>query len=91
MCEFATLNNEAKFIIEKNEYFKQNYILCDFKCENKIIEFDGEYWHKNSIEKDKNRDNYLLTKGFKTLRISDNEYINDEEKIVNKCINFLMD
>lgn len=36
------------------------------------IEYDGWYWHKNQIEKDKRRDYYTISRGIKVLRYRSN-------------------
>ena len=84
---FAKLNGEEIFYDKINN----NTILVDFKCGNKIIEFDGEYWHSKpeQIEKDKLRDNYLISKGYHILRVKESDYKNDKEKIITECLMFL--
>lgn len=88
ICRFAKLNGEEYFIVNQNEL---NNILVDFKCGNKIIEFDGDYWHssKNQIKIDKLRNKFLLNKGYQILRIKENEYIINAEKTVKKCVKFI--
>ena len=33
------------------------------------VEYDGNYWHKNKVEKDKERNEWLISNGYKVLRI----------------------
>jgi len=89
-CYFAELNNEYKVFLNKNERntVNKHVIYLDFKYRNKIIEFDGLYWHKNK-ENDTLRDGILNTRGFKILRISDIDYNNDPQTTINRCINFI--
>jgi hypothetical protein len=63
----------------------------DFKCGNKIIEFDGDYWHSkpDQIERDRLRDEYLTGKGYEVLRIKEGEYKLNKGKIINECVEFL--
>lgn len=65
-------------------------IMVDFLCENKIIEYDGDYWHKDKKDIDKKRDSFLKSKGYKILRILDSEYRKNKGIILNECINFLI-
>lgn len=88
ICRFAKLNGEEYFIVNK---FGINNIFVDFKCGNKIIEFDGDYWHSSKQQKsiDKIRDNFLSSKGYKILRIKESEFKIEESKIIKKCIKFI--
>ena len=49
---------------------------------NVVIECDGEYWHRNSKEKDDIKDSYLHNKGFMTFRLPEKRIM--EEKI--ECV-----
>lgn len=95
-CYFAELNYEKSIKITSkdrkkfnnfNKLNKYNYFV-DFMNDNKIIEYDGEYWHLDK-EKDLIKDNFLKYKGYKILRISDKQYKNNKEKVLNDCIEFL--
>jgi len=57
----------------------------------KIIEYDGEYYHDK--EHDDKRDDVLKKMGFKTLRISSDDFNrnNKSEVIIDKCVGFLND
>lgn len=85
---FGELNSEYT-IYTHQEWGK--LIKLDFKYENKIIEFDGDYWHSKpeQIEKDNLRDGYLTPKGYKILRIKESEYMNNPLLITEKCIKFI--
>lgn len=37
------------------------------------IEYDGKFWHENKDTKDRRRDNFIKSKGFKILRIKGNK------------------
>jgi very-short-patch-repair endonuclease len=84
---FKELNNEWYVKNTNNFYF------VDFKCGNKIIEFDGIYWHRNSKEKDEIRNTVYKNLGYQILIISENDLIDKKSKIsdelINKCIKFL--
>ena len=38
-----------------------------------VIECDGSYWHRDSVEKDANRDAWLVTRGYRILRLPETE------------------
>lgn len=40
--------------------------------------------------KDKKRDNYLSKLGYKILRIKEADYKKDPQKVIRKCIKFLL-
>lgn len=95
-CYFAELNYEKSITITEDDrkYFsnyeklnKTRYVL-DFVYDNKIIEFDGKYWHMDE-EKETAKDVFLNSKGFKILHITDGEYFSDKQETLNKCIKFL--
>lgn len=81
-------NHEYKLKLEK-------VILPDFidTSSNKIIEFDGVYWHgkvgHGNLEREKKRDLILQQNGYDVLHISENDYKNNKNDIIQKCIHFL--
>ena len=95
---FATFNNGVKDDSgSNNEYRLQlsdSFILPDFFdiTLNKIIEFDGTYYHRNtpenSLREDK-RDKMIIDGGYEVLHINESEYKKDKQKVINKCIDFL--
>ena len=92
-CYFNELNHE--FILHmsegfKNEHIKANkkYYKLDFVLENKVIEFDGIYYH-NDKEKDMVQDKFLQSKGFLILRIPEMEFVNNPQETIEKCLKFL--
>lgn len=85
---FAELNKEYMFYVHE-KWCK--VFSVDFKCGNKIIEFDGDYWHSSDKQKsiDKMRDSFLRERGYSILRITEMEFNNNNEKTINKCLKFL--
>jgi very-short-patch-repair endonuclease len=85
---FAKLNGEEVFHVNQDDL---KIIMVDFKCGNRIIEFDGDYWHDNTKQKiiDKKRDEYLKSKGYNIMRIWESEYLKNKNKIINKCLKFI--
>ena len=63
---------------------KYGYII-DFAIPKKkiVIECDGERWHPLGNKHDKNRDNFLINKGWTILRFRGKEI----EANINFCIN----
>lgn len=96
-CKFSELNIEKKiYITDKDKYslpevidkLNKNCYFIDFIFNNKIIEFDGTYYHKDK-DKDMAKDKFLNLKGYEVLHIDELEYKNYPEQILNKCIQFL--
>ena len=98
-----------QFILKNdNEECKNNRFLYDLKFENKIIEFNGDYWHMNpdiydsdfvnpytnlSAEEKWNFDEIKLEcaiqNGYDVLTIWEQEYNENKEATIQKCIKFL--
>lgn len=54
------------------------------------VEYDGEYWHKNTKDRDRKRNYFVLSQGYKILRIKGNREIPSKRQIieaVNKLLN----
>lgn len=65
-----------------------------FMCQGiKIdVEYDGYYWHKDSEQKDKNRDKFFIINGYKVFRIkSKNGSKVPTEKQLRKAIDWLLE
>lgn len=63
----------------------------DFLYKNKIIEFDGVYWH-NSVAnpmRESFRDERLIEVGYEVFHISETDYLENPQIEVSKCLNFL--
>jgi len=95
---FATLNDgEVKDIGINMEYFlmlSTKNVFPDFfvKDINKIIEFDGDYWHSESrgnVGRDKQRDDILNSGGYDVLHIKEIDFKMDCDSVINKCLCFL--
>ena len=69
-------------------YFLDFYI----KDNNKIIEFDGDYWHEVHVSKkrEKPREDRLRELGYvNILRVKERDYNNDPAATVKKCLDFI--
>lgn len=95
---FATLKNGiTDFTGGNNEYrmkLENIVLLPDFyvKNKNKIIEFDGTYYHRNNPENKKRsliRDQELINEGFEIFHVSEYEYSKNPEKVLSECLEFL--
>lgn len=95
---FATYKNGIKDNSGKNNEFRLNLIsgviLPDFFHLNlgKIIEFDGIYYHRNNPEntlREVKRDKLIFESGYEVLHVSESEYKQNKEEVINKCIKFL--
>jgi len=64
-------------------------MIVDFKYGNKIIEYNGQYWHNS--EKDNIRYDILKRMCYDVLVITSDEYNKNKKpkEIINKCLNFL--
>jgi very-short-patch-repair endonuclease len=100
---FAELNdNKEKDLSGNNNELRlrlnEKLILPDFIDTNlnKIIEFDGTYWHKvknKNYSFDDNPDikkqKLIIENGYTVLHINEFDYNNDKQGTVEKCLNFL--
>ena len=100
---FAELNdNKEKDLSGNNNELRlrlnEKLILPDFIDTNlnKIIEFDGTYWHKvknKNYSFDNNpdikRQKLIIENGYTVLHINELDYKNDKQGTVEKCLNFL--
>ena len=62
-----------------DNYFLDICIL-DFKLN---IEYDSNYWHSFTEEKDRKRDDLLLSYGYNIIRIKSDRKIPEESYIIN--------
>lgn len=97
---FATVNGTDEESNVFNEYMvhddrsKNNYFL-DFyvKDNNKVIEFDGDYWHgekRGNQTRDRLREEALNKLGFTNiLHVKERDYKENPEAIVQKCVEFI--
>ena len=95
---FATLNEDKIDDSGKNHEYRlrlnDKYILPDFYIPsiNKIIEFDGTYYHRETPEnkkRERERDISIKENNIEVLHISESEYRKNKEKTIKKCIDFL--
>lgn len=95
----------SKKQLELRDMIEQVYVNCElnYPCDKisldcmtviegiKIdVEYDGWYWHKDTKEKDKRRDCYVKSKGYKVLRVLAYEDRLPTEEELAQGINFLL-
>jgi len=89
---YATNGGEVKFnFAEYKARGGGHWFAVDFVKGNRVIEFDGTYWHslERVKEKDALKDEILAENGYKVLRIPEQEYNDHPMMVIEKCINFL--
>jgi hypothetical protein len=96
---FAILNDDKQIDLTGNNYeyilkLNDKVIKPDFfiKDNNKIIEFDGIYWHKTDIvnkKREVERDKKLYHSGYKVYHVREDDYYKNPIKTIEKCINFI--
>jgi len=90
---FATIHDNKR----NNEYtlkLSNRIVKPDFlvKDNNKIIEFDGIYWHQNSVvnkSREEQRDKSIMEGGYKILHIREDDFYDDPNGTIEKCITFI--
>lgn len=62
-------------------------IELDFAIPDKkiCIEADGSFWHKDK-NKDRRRDYYLKSRGWRTIRFTDKEILENEELVKSRLL-----
>ena len=98
-CRFATHKGEIKLTLPNGKVTQPDFILG-----NKIIEFNGDYWHRNpqiytgdlvtedvkSIwMADEYRINGLRNLGYSVLVVWELDYNKDPEGVLKTCLDFL--
>jgi very-short-patch-repair endonuclease len=53
------------------------------------VEYDGWYWHKNRREQDKRKNDFLIDRGYRVLRIRANRKAPTKEQII-KAVDYLV-
>ena len=103
MIFYATKNDNNK---NSNENFEYEVILEDgihryfldfyIKDNNKIIEFDGDYWHgekRGNQQRDRYREKLIFEAipGIQLKRVKERDYRKNPEKIVNECVEWILE
>lgn len=70
-------------------------VLPDFldKLQKKVIEFEGTYWHgevgRGNKTKDEERHRLLEENGYKVFCVSEKDFYDNRERVIEQCLNFL--
>ncbi|MCX6783422.1 MAG: hypothetical protein NTZ20_05590 [Candidatus Levybacteria bacterium] len=94
-CFYHNLNSEFIIHIDHNDRINFNNNLnrfrysVDFLFNNKIIEFDGKYWHSN-IDKENEREKFILSKKYEIFHVNEIDFRRNPEKAIEKCLIFLI-
>lgn len=85
---FFKLLNKEQLFINKNE---GRFFFADFTFKNKIIEYDGKYWHPKDNEKDIIRNKTYKSLGYEVLILNEDDYsdTNESDDTLQKCLKFL--
>lgn len=65
--------------------FNPDFINVNYQ--KKIIEFYGDYWHKNTKKRDKQRIETYKNFGYKTLIVWEHE-LDNKDRLKEKILNF---
>jgi len=86
---FHDLNKEYVLRIPEIYNHENIIMMLDFKHKNKIIEYNGNYWHNS--KKDKIRYDILKDMGYEIMIVTSDEYNRNKKpvEIINECINFI--
>jgi len=95
---FAQYNKGEKDESGKNHEYSLKLEATSIKPDffipelNKIIEFDGVYWHRKNpenISRERKRDEQIKKANYKVLHINERLYKENPEKEIQKCLAFL--
>ena len=84
-------NHEYEVILEDgiHRYFLDFYV----EDNNKVIEFDGDYWHsekRGNQKRDAEREANLRRLGYTDiLRVRERDYNADPDAVVGRCVEFI--
>jgi hypothetical protein len=84
-------NHEHVIFFDDNSCALADFFVSD---SNKIIEFDGDYWHgeeRGNQQRDKERDDKLIEAGYQVLHIKERDYKTDPSIVIKECKEFLYD
>ena len=86
---FHELNKEFVIRIPEKFNYDNTVMMIDFKHKNKIIEYNGNYWH--NANKDNIRYSILKEMGYDVLVVTSDEYNRNKKsiEIIDKCHKFL--
>ena len=76
-------DNEYGKYIKNFRYVRYDYIDLKLKI---AIEFNGNYWHKNTSEIDSIKKSFIESLGFKYICVNENEYRKNKELVIKNVL-----
>lgn len=75
----------------RKPYFYDFCVINTNKQMKKIIEFDGDYWHRTLEQKtrDIKKTQVALIFGYDIHRVKESDYRKNDQYVINECMNFL--
>jgi very-short-patch-repair endonuclease len=86
--DLSGINHEMRLKLDK-------IVLPDFldTLQNKVIEFDGTYWHgevgRGNKIRNEEKDELYKKFGYSVYRVNEKDYRTNPELVVEQCLNFL--
>lgn len=75
-------------LTDHNKNLNKYKYHIDFIMDDKIIEFDGTYWHNDSAAEIA-KDAFLKLKGYSVFHVKEEDYYENSNAILQQCLNFL--
>lgn len=96
----------SKFGIELEEQHQIGFKFFDFKVKDKniLIEFDGDFWHKNpktegdypanamqrkNMKNDKLKNTLAEANGFRLIRVWENDFKTKKQEVIDRVLKFI--
>lgn len=95
---YATVNGKSKdnfdeYVVYDAENKVRFFLDFYIKDNNKVIEFDGDYWHsekRGNQERDRLREQKLIQLGYTNiLHVKERDYKQDPKKVIEECLKFI--
>ncbi len=82
-------NNEYMLLTDDKKCIFFDFYIKDI---NKVIEFDGDYWHgkkRGNQKRDEIRNEKIINKGIQVYHVLERDYKNNQNNVVKECLNFI--
>ena len=87
----SNINNEYIIITNEKKVYFTDFLIKDT---NKIIEFDGDYWHgekRGNQERDRIREKSIKSMGYDIYRVKERDFNRNPHFVIQECLNFIYD
>ena len=74
--QFSKIEIKLAKLLNAQQHIKIGKWKVDMVINNIVIEYDGSYWHKDKYNIDTKKTNDLINKGYKVIRIRENNHTN---------------